>query len=311
MIDKFGRKIDYLRLSVIDKCNLRCSYCHDGNYDKMPASSIISYEEILVLVKVLQKRGLKHIKITGGEPLLRKNIDYFISELDSLGLDISLTTNGVFFDSMAQKLKSAGLRKITFGLDSLDPQTFSTITGSDLLPEVMKGINKAIELQFDPIKINVVLLKDINEDIKPWVDFVRNHDVVVRFVEVMPFVNGNEPISNVIIKEEIEKITKLEEINVEGNGPAIHYKSRELKGSFGFISPQSDSFCHDCSRIRLNAQGKIRACLFENETFDFLKLVRNGYTEEKLFLLLNNVLENKPENKKDLKPKENMCQIGG
>lgn len=311
MKDKFGRPINYLRLSIIDYCNLECVYCYNKNHQKVPASSLMRYEEMLVLVKHLQLIGLKSVKITGGEPLVRKNLSFLIKGLISLGLNVSLTTNGTLLADKAEELYEAGLRRINIGLDCLDDNKFKIITGSSEYVNVIKGLHKAYEIGFNPIKINIVLIKGLNEDIDPWLKLIKEMPFTVRFIEVMPFVNGFKAVDNVKLKKKLEEEYDLEKVVLEGNGPAKHYHPKGFNGNIGFISPTSDSFCNTCSRLRINARGKLRSCLFNNQTFDYLSLVRNGFTEAKLTKLIDYVLNEKPKDKEGLRPIEDMCQIGG
>lgn len=311
MEDRFGRSIDYLRISVIDNCNLRCIYCHDGAYEKMPSASIIKYEEILTLVGRLKNRGLKSVKITGGEPLIRKDLPFLIEGLMQLGIDVSLTTNGILLKEKAKNLYKAGLRRVNIGLDCLDKELFRKITGSDHLEDVKEGIKEAIAIGFNPVKINVVLIEGLNNDYDSWLQFAKDNPVIVRFIEVMPFVNGYKPVNNQKIIERVKQVAGMKDISVIGSGPGKHFSIERYKGQVGFISSQSNGYCNNCNRIRMNAQGKIRGCLFDTSTYDFLSLVRNGFSEKKLDRLIDDVLCNKPESKEGLSPVENMCQIGG
>ena len=311
MQDTFGRNIDYIRLSVIDRCNLRCIYCHDGCYEKMPPDSIMSYEEIIIIVKHLIKRGLKAVRITGGEPLVRKDISFIVAKLVALGIDVSLTTNGTMLHEKAEDLAAAGLRRINIGIDCLDKGLFAKITGFEKLDKVISGINKSIEVGFDPIKINVVLIEGLNDDIEPWIKFAKENPVTVRFIEVMPFVNGFKPVKNDYIFKRLEKIGDPKEISLTGRGPAKHFSFEGFKGNIGLISSVNESFCDSCTRLRVNAQGQLRGCLYSSHTHDYLSLVRNGFSDEKLRRLVDEVLESKPKDKNGLQPVENMCQIGG
>ncbi len=311
MKDNFGRQINYLRLSVIDYCNLRCVYCHNKTHKKLPSNSFMKYEEMLVLVKHMKERGLKNVKITGGEPLVRKNLSFLIDGLVNLGINVSLTTNGTLLADKAQELYAAGLRRINIGIDCLDQGLFQKITGCDEYYSALKGIEKAVEVGFSPIKINVVLIKGLNEDIDSWLNFAKENDVTVRFIEVMPFVNGFKPVDNAELKRLVNSRFHLTEIPIEGNGPAKHYNPDSFKGNIGFISPKSESFCDNCSRLRINARGQLRSCLFSSQTFDCLPVIRNGFSSVKLNQLIDNALVHKPEDKEGLVPVEDMCQIGG
>ncbi len=311
MKDKFGRKIDYLRLSITDRCNLRCIYCHNGEFEKVEPSSVISYEEIFALVSHLKNKGLRAVKITGGEPLLRKDITYCIEKLVEMDLEVSLTTNGTLLNEKAAELYEAGLRRINIGIDCLEKSLFSKLTGADLYQKAVDGLNKSLEVGFDPVKINVVLIKGLNEEIDPWLKLAAEKEVCIRFIEVMPFVNGHKPVRCNEIKTRLKEMGKIKEISIQGRGPAEYFKVEGFRGTFGFISPVSSSFCSDCSRLRLNAQGQLRSCLFSPKTFNIRKVLRVDYSKEKLDSLIEEVLAKKPIDNKGLEPVENMCQIGG
>jgi cyclic pyranopterin phosphate synthase len=311
MKDSFGRQIDYLRLSVTDRCNLRCIYCHDGYFVKAPRQDVITAEEISLLISYLKKRGLKEVKLTGGEPLLRADLTQIIKNLVDLGLGVSLTTNATMLADKAESLFEAGLRRINIGLDCLNGPLFQKVTGSNSFDEAMEGLNKTIEVGFSPVKINVVLIQGLNDNVRPWLELIKEKEVVVRFVEVMPFVNGFKLVNNSWLKEEITKVAALEPVIIKGSGPAKHYSLAGYKGNIGFVSSRSSSFCEGCNRLRVDVFGRIRNCLFSQEKFDFLSIARNGCSEEKIGRLIDDILLSKPESNEGLIPEENMCVIGG
>lgn len=316
MKDRYGRTIDYLRLSVTDRCNLHCVYCQNGRNGYRKFADMMSAQEIVLLVKHLKKKGLKRVKITGGEPLLRKDIGHIIRRIAHIQVEVSLTTNGVLLADKAETLFNAGLRRLNVGLDCLDRRLFEKITGSNKLGKVMEGLEAALEVGFNPVKVNVVLIKGLNEEIEPWLNLVKKKNVTVRFIELMPVgVVGDGSVYRTVPSSEIiQKVNKFGElmpVQLEGGGPAKHYHIKGFKGNIGFISSKTDNFCKDCNRLRTNAFGQLRNCLFSPETFDFLKLARNGYSEAKLTKLLDYVLAGKPKNNKGLRPVEDMCQIGG
>ena len=267
LVDNWGRKINYLRISVTDRCNLRCKYCMPAEgIETKKHEDILSYEQIVKIVKIGKEMGIKNVRITGGEPLVRLNLPELIAELNELDLnDISLTTNGVLLVEKAEELKKAGLDRVNISLDSLDKDKYKEITRRDQYARVMAGIEAALEYDFKPVKLNMVVMKGINDD--ELIEFAKlsiNKPLHVRFIEYMPLgedVNGAEYYEMKNVKKKIESEYKLIEAETEGNGPAKYFKIPESKGSIGFISPMSEHFCAECNRFRLTADGKFRPCL--------------------------------------------------
>ncbi|MGM0438595.1 MAG: GTP 3',8-cyclase MoaA [Bacillota bacterium] len=267
LIDNRGRKINYLRISVTDRCNLRCKYCMpEEGIEFKKHDDILRYEQIIKIVKIGKKLGIKKVRITGGEPLVRKDLPELIAGLNDLDLeDISLTTNGVLLAEQAADLKEAGLDRVNISLDTLQKDKYKKITRRDRFEDVMSGIEAAYDFDFKPVKLNVVLMKGINDD--ELFDFAKlsiNKPLHVRFIEYMPLgeeINGAEYYEMKKAKEKITKEFQLENTEIEGNGPANYYKISGSKGSIGFISPISEHFCSECNRFRLTADGKFRPCL--------------------------------------------------
>lgn len=318
LVDKWGRKIDYLRISVTDRCNLRCQYCMpEEGIDVKDHKDILSYEEIIKIVKVGKKLGIKKVRITGGEPLVRLDIEDLISSLDKLGLsDISMTTNGVLLSKKAQTLKEAGLDRVNISLDSLKKDKYFEITRRDKFKDVMKGINKSLDVDFKPVKLNVVVMKDINDD--EVFDFARltlDKPLHVRFIEYMPLggnVDSSEYINMKELKNEISDELSLVKTKISGNGPAKYYKIPGGKGSIGFISPISEHFCSSCNRFRLTADGKFRPCLAK----DLEVQIPKDLSEENIVKAYKKALAIKPIghnlNFNDEAQRERtMSQIGG
>ncbi len=293
LIDRYGRRINYLRISVTDRCNLRCIYC-------MPESGIVckrqheilSYEEILKIVQVGLSLGINKIRITGGEPLVRKDIIKFISTLLKLkGIyDLSLTTNGVLLSEYAKDLFRLGLRRINISLDTLDKEKYKIITKTGNLDKVLEGINKAIKFGFEPVKINVVVMKNINEDeVIEFAKLTFKEPLHVRFIEFMPIGQGiiswqDKFISNVQLKQYCESIGELQEIkNFSNSTTSSIYKFRNAKGTISFISPISDPFCSKCCRLRLTSDGKLRLCLGSDKEINLMQIVRNSTSEQVCF----------------------------
>ena len=283
---------------------MRCQYCMPKEgIPLIDHEDILRYEEILHLVRVYVQEGITKVRITGGEPLVRKGIVDFIADLSAIpGIsDLSMTTNGVLLQEFAYPLKVAGLKRINISLDTLDPETFFRITRRDKFHEVRKGIKEAIKEGFSPVKLNVVIINGTNE--KEILDFARltlKFPLVVRFIEYMPA--GENPWNHELvypnsqIKEQIQELGALIPLQKEKNdGPAIRYQLKNSLGEIGFINPISSHFCHLCNRIRLTADGHLRPCLFHDEEIDLKPSLRNGCDDEKLRELLRSALEKKPK----------------
>ncbi len=303
LVDSYKRQIKYLRISVTDRCNLRCLYCMPAEGVKLaPPDSILRYEEILRVARLAVEYGVTSIRVTGGEPLVRKGIVDFIGELSGLrGLeDISITTNGVVLSEFAAPLKKAGLNRVNVSLDSLKKDRFAKVTRGDKLGAVLKGLDEAHAAGLRPVKINMVVIKGFNDD--EIVDFARisiNKPFHVRFIEYMPF-NTEEGwdrekcISADEIRDIIAGELDLEPINERGAGagPARRFKVKGGLGELGFISPVTQHFCGECNRLRLTADGKIRACLFSDTEVDLREALRNGSGDSVIKdLLFRSVME--------------------
>ncbi len=278
LIDGFGRKIDYLRLSVTDRCNLRCLYCMPGaGILQKPPAEILTFEEIVTIVKLAAGLGIDKIKITGGEPLLRRNLPRLLTLLSSVsGLqEISLTTNGVLLRRYAKELKETGLKKINISIDTLRQDKFERITRSgNALEQVLKGIDAAKSQGF-LVKLNVVVLRGTNDDeILDFARFAQEKNVVLRFIELMPMAQGFETSRELFvscdeIKESLELLGTLSPVDINlGNGPARYYKIEGTPLIVGFISPISRKFCSDCNRLRLTADGLLIPCLGGKSALD-------------------------------------------
>jgi len=299
MQDRFKRQINYMRISVTDRCNLRCFYCRGvQDFTFIPHEEILTYEEIMRLVRIALKLGLDRFRLTGGEPLVRKGVENLVQEINRLeGVrDLSLTTNGLLLPDYLEKLKAAGLKRLNISLDTLQAEKFKKITGFDGLEKVLSAITRALELGFDPVKINVVLLKGLNDELDDFIQLAFELPVHVRFIELMEF----SPVDGYFIsgKELLQKLAgkyTLEPVMVAGSGPARnHYRIKGMKGSIGFILPYSDHFCGSCNRLRLSADGKLQTCLFSSETTDLKGPLRRGASEEELISLIKEALAHKP-----------------
>jgi len=295
LVDKFKRRIDYLRLSVTDRCNLRCIYCmpQDGILQKEP-SQILTFEETSEVIRLAISAGINKIKVTGGEPLVRKDLTQLLESLSSLpGLrDLSLTTNGILLAKYAPGLKRAGLKRINISIDSLSEQKFQRITRGGLLLDVLNGIDAALKEVFF-IKLNVVIMKGINDDeILDFVQFGQERKVIVRFIEFMSIsensISGQDLyISSDEIKERLGVLGRIRPVenNGFGSGPAQYYKIEDTSVIIGFISPISCKFCFSCSRLRLTADGLLRPCLVSEEAFDLKEPLRQNDDSKVLDLI--------------------------
>jgi cyclic pyranopterin phosphate synthase len=306
LVDPRNRRIDYLRVSVTDRCNLSCAYCKPpGRMQVLPHRDILRYEEIHRLVSMAVPLGISHVRITGGEPLVRRGIVPFIASLRNIaGIeDISVTTNGVLLEEMAAGLRDAGIARLNISLDSLDPKRFAVITGSDVWHRVWRGIETAERLGFDPIKINVVPVKGVNDD--EVVEFARmtvERPIHVRFIEFMPIGatdrwNTDACVPAGEIREAIEKVFgPLEPVDPgKGAGPSQNFRIPRGQGVIGLIAPITKHFCESCRRLRLTADGKIRPCLLSDTEIDIKSPMRGGCSDAELERLLRVALESKPE----------------
>ncbi|MEN8614608.1 GTP 3',8-cyclase MoaA [Dehalogenimonas sp. THU2] len=299
--DAFNRRVNYLRISVTDRCNLRCIYCSDGEISHLGHNDILSYEEIARITRVAAEMGVTHVRLTGGEPLVRPYVANLVSLLTAIpGIeDISLTTNGTLLEAQAAELKAAGLKRINVSLDSLQPDRFTRITGGKNLHDVFKGMAEAHRVGLSPVKINMVVMPGINDD--EIVDFAkkaRDEAWHVRFIEYMPFDGaGAEPVLTVSeIKDRIETSAgALWACCLNGAGPANYYSFGSGEGTIGFIRPVSHRFCGQCNRLRLTADGKLRPCLLNDLEIDIRSSIRNGGGEAELKALLRQAIMAKPE----------------
>ncbi len=327
LTDRHGRRLTYLRLSVTDRCNLRCVYCTpQQNFSWLPHDTLLSYEEILTVAKVLGKMGLKKIRLTGGEPLVRHGLVGLAKGLvETPGIEeVCLTTNGVLLARHAKDLLSAGVRHINISLDTLDPKLFSSITGRDLFSQVWEGITAAMDLGFSPIKLNTVIMKGINDhEIQRMAALSLEYPVQVRFIEFMPIGQDSQwseerliPCSE--IKKQVEtRLGPLETLETGPNaGPATIYSIRGGIGTVGFISPLSHHFCGSCNRLRLTSDGRLRLCLFSDQEMDVKEPLRQGRSLKELEAFFRRAVQMKPKGYKELGHDHPSCQrsmfsIGG
>lgn len=320
--DFFNRPINYLRISVTDRCNLRCVYCMPlEGVAPLPHGEILSYEEICLVARAASELGISKVRLTGGEPLVRAHLSSLIGMLAEVeGIDdLSLTTNGVLLSRYARELKAAGLKRVNISLDSLQPDRFKQITRIGKLEDTLLGIEAVRAAGLQPIKINMVVMGGVNDDeIADFAHLTRENGWHVRFIEFMP-IGGQEqegkfvPISEII--ERIESLGILEPHSLDGNGPARYFHLPHAKGTIGFISPVSEHFCFKCNRLRLTAEGKLRSCLLADEEIDLREPLRYGASADELKRLIEQATEAKPEGHKldsgTTARSRSMCQIGG
>lgn len=318
MIDSYGRNINYLRISVTDLCNLRCRYCMpEKGITKAHHDEILRLEEIYELAKTFVSLGVNKIRITGGEPLIRKGILNLIDNIGKLeGVnDFAITTNGIFLKKYAKDLKNAGLKRVNISLDTLDEKKYYDITKGGCLKEVLEGIEEAKKVGLTPIKLNTVLVGGFNEnEIESFVNLTKDEEIDVRFIELMPIGQAKDWsldkfISNNMV---LEKAKDLKEILKEDiSSPAKYYKLPGAKGKVGLINPISCKFCSNCNRVRLTADGKVKPCLHSNDEIDLKNPLRNG---EDIKQIIVKLIKNKPKehNLEDGEYiKRNMITIGG
>jgi GTP 3',8-cyclase len=326
--DSFQRPINYLRVAVTDRCNLRCVYCMpEEGVTWMPHSHVLSYEELITIIRASAELGISKIRITGGEPLVRLGIVDFVHMIAGIpGIeDIAMTTNGIFLKKYAADLKQAGLHRVNVSLDTLKADRFKKICrGSDAggeIANVLAGIQAAQEAGLHPVKINVVVMAGVNDD--EILDFARktlDEEWHVRFIELMPFTghDGKTPagLTTRELKQRIDPLGRMEPYKHQwGNGPAKYYKLPEAKGTIGFISALSEHFCFSCNRLRLTADGKLRPCLMSETMIDLREPLRSGVSADKLKELIQQAVTAKPMGhhlSEGFKPNDRpFCQVGG
>jgi GTP 3',8-cyclase len=305
LTDRFNRVINYLRISITDRCDLRCRYCVDRDMPFIPHPEILRYEEILRFIRICAGLGVTKVRLTGGEPLCRKDVTFLLHEIrNTPGIeDISLTTNGLGLGERVLELKEAGLRRVNISLDTLKRERFSFITGVDAFDRVMESIRKARDAGLKPVKINTVIIKGFNDDeVLDFVDFASAEGVEVRFIEFMPF--GESTLwdaSKIVTSAELEELIRTtHEIIPSVNshrGPARVFSLRGTKGKVGFISPMSSHICQDCNRLRLTPDGKIKPCLFSDTEYDVKGLLRGTSTDAEIAKFVMEIVQAKPERK--------------
>lgn len=299
LIDGHGRKVDYLRVSVTERCNFRCQYCMpDKPFSWVPKENLLSFEELFLFIKAAMDEGITKVRITGGEPLLREGLDTFVGMIynHNNDVDLALTTNGYLLKQTAQKLKDAGLKRLNISLDSLKPEIAGKIANKNVLKEVLEGIDEALKVGLK-VKINMVPLKGINDaEIVDILDFCKARNLEVRYIEYMENAMASAEIKGLLGKEILEFVKEkyvIKKIGRQGASPSFTY---ELEDGyrFGLIDPHKHDFCEDCNRIRLTAEGNLIPCLYFDEAMSIKEAVQSGDVP-KAVEVLRTVLKDKPE----------------
>ncbi|WP_027340685.1 GTP 3',8-cyclase MoaA [Halonatronum saccharophilum] len=324
LIDDLGRRVDYLRISVTDRCNLRCYYCMPSQgVDLTDHKEILTYEEIVKVVQASVRLGVKKVRLTGGEPLLRPEIVNLVRMLKGIGgiNEVSLTTNGILLNKYGEELLSVGLDRVNISLDTLDPNKFKRITGYDQHRQVISGIEKALELGLDPVKVNVVLMKGINDDeIFDFINLTKEKPLHIRFIEFMPAGNNSAKdddryLSIGNLKARIRKRERLLPTKFnKGNGPAYYYQLPNALGTLGFITPISNHFCSSCNRLRLTATGQLRPCLSSDNEYGLKEILRGNKEIKELEEVFLKSIRRKPKEHQMEQGDnffKNMSEIGG
>ncbi|MEX0769488.1 MAG: GTP 3',8-cyclase MoaA [Balneolaceae bacterium] len=290
IIDGFGREHTYLRISITDRCNLRCFYCMpEEGIELTDKPNIMTLEEIVGIAQRFVKLGVDTIRLTGGEPLVRKNAEYLFRELARLGVTLKLTTNGIILDKYFDIFREIGLRKINISFDTLEKSKSVFITKRDYFDRIMRNLHKAIDYDFN-IKLNIVLIKGVNDmEIHNFVQLTKEQQMGVKFIEFMPFKGNKWDWDKGVSREEIldvvqSKFGEVEKLKDPLHSTSENFKVPGFKGSFGIVSTITNPFCAGCNRIRLTADGKMKNCLFANAETDLLTPFRNGESIEEIIM---------------------------
>jgi len=333
MQDRYGHRISYLRVSITDRCNERCSYCMPQELQEwLPRHEILTYEETLRLMRIAAELGVSKVRITGGEPLTRRGIVDFVAQIPAIrGItSIGLSTNGTLLareitpgKTMAQTLRDAGVQSVNISLDTLDAAVYSQITGRDFHAQALDGIDATIAAKFDQIKINAVLMRGRNEDqLSPLIEFAAARSLLVRFIELMPVsttevLNENNFMSVMEAKRLVESAygSLIPETEFRTNGPATYYQIPGRAQRIGFIGAMTNMhFCENCNKLRLTCDGKLRPCLGSYLEFDVMRPLRAGASDEQLKQVFLDVVDRKPREhdfRNNYEPNRKMIAIGG
>ena len=335
MKDSHGRTIDYLRISLTDRCNLRCIYCMpEEGVHSLAHEDILTLEEIERLVRIAAGMGISRVRLTGGEPLVRRGVTDLVRALNDIpGIEsVALTTNGTLLPRMADELAAAGLSRVNISLDTLDPEQYAAITRRGSFDDAMAGIDAALAAGFDPVKVNAVVVRSLNQDVLSFARMSVDRPLHVRFIEYMPVGESagacgcgwgkQDVIASDELRETIDEQARAAGLGglqparrhtPAGWGPARYFEFEGAKGTVGFISPLSRHFCSECNRLRLTADGKIRPCLFSDEEFDVRTALRSDAADDDAVrAVLYAALGAKPDEHHDkVGTERGMSQIGG
>ena len=333
MQDRYGHRISYLRVSITDRCNERCTYCMPQELQEwLPRDGILSFEETLRLIRIAAELGVSKVRVTGGEPLTRRDVINFIQQIPQIAAikSIGLSTNGTLLAreitpgrTMADALRDAGVQAMNISLDTLDAEVYSQITGRDLHGEALRGIEAAIAARFGQIRLNTVLMRGRNEDqLIPLIEFAGARDLILRFIEMMPVstsdvLDEHNFLSILEAKRSIESFygSLIPETEFRTNGPATYYQIPGRKQRIGFIGAMTNlHFCESCNKLRLTCDGKLRPCLGSYLEFDVMKPLRAGASDEELKQFFLDVVDRKPQQhdfRNNYQPNRKMIAIGG
>ncbi len=304
MKDKFDRRIRYLRVSLTDRCNFKCTYCRPENAVTKHHDDLLTFEETLKVVSLMVGLGINKVRLTGGEPLVRKNADRLVAMLSGIdGIeDLAMTTNAVLLDRYARPLVEAGLKRVNVSLDTLNPKRFNTLTCGGELADVLKGIDAAVDAGLTPLKLNTVVMRGFNDDELPAIiDFASKRGFTARFIEFMPMSNGLDWEKSYLSTEDILKMPGIIERVDIGSAPeqkntaSLYLPLKNGKGEVGLITPMSKRFCDICNRLRLTADGRLRSCLPTDKDVDIKEALRSNASDEELVALIRKAVLLKPE----------------
>jgi cyclic pyranopterin phosphate synthase len=324
LVDPFGRIIRDLRISVTDRCNFRCTYCMPAEgLNWLPRSAVMTFEEIEHLARIFVERyAVTGIRLTGGEPTVRANLPVLVQKLSGLGVDLAMTTNGASMRLLAGELRAAGLDRVNISLDTLQRQRFEEMTRRDALDRVLDGIVAAQEAGFDPVKINAVIERGVNDDeILDLASFGREHGLEMRFIEFMPLDATGHWITDKVVGQDeivsiIDAVYPLEQVPARGAAPADRWRYLDGAGLVGVIPTVTKPFCGDCDRVRLTAEGQFRTCLFATDEFDLLAALRAGENDDQIAARIERAVGTKWAGHQInqvnfIRPSRSMSQIGG
>ena len=322
--DKLGREITDLRISVTDRCNFRCVYCRSADHEShMPENHLLEWPELERLARILTGLGIKKIRVTGGEPLVRPGVEDFIRSLRKLGVrDLSLTTNGFGLAARANELAAAGIRRVNISLDSLNRDKFEKITRTKVFDDVIAGIEAACAAPFESVKVNAVLVRGFNDDeVEEFAKFARSHHIIMRFIEFMPLDadhtwTRDKVVPAAEVYQRINEHWRLIPVSNERSETARKYRFADGRGEIGLIAPVTEPFCGFCSRLRLTADGKLRTCLFSKDDHDLKPLLRGGASDDEIAEAIRAIVDQKEPshriNEPDfVPPSRTMVYIGG